>query len=1099
MGAAPPALIGRGDEIATLRASLEDAAAGRGSLLLASGEPGIGKTRLLEEAARLAASFASGEVELGSTEPIAGGSEPVRGFRGQRGFAVAWGRAWEAGGAPEYWPWIQILRTLQRVVGGEVGRLAVELAGGGSSESDRFALFDRVVGALGDAAAGRPLLVLLDDLHAADPSSLRLLELLASQLGELRVVVAASFRDVEARLSPEVGDRLARIARRGRSLPLGRLGPSDVAALVRETGTLPDDRAVVEMVHAATEGNPLFVGELVRLIASRTNVPPGGRLPVPDGVRAVMRERLRLLGAECLPLLEVAAVIGREFNVALLAGAAAADAAAIPSRLARALASGLVEERGPGHYAFSHALVGETLATDLDPGRRSALHRAVAGALERRHAGDPAGPLAEIAHHYLEAGASAADVAVAAAVRAAERAMRGLAFEDAAALLERALGAEALVTPPDGQRRAELLLALGEACLRAGSSERGKQACREAVVLGREHGSSALVARAALTYGIEFSFAVVDRVLVGLLEGALAMLPPEDSPLRARVMARLSGAMQPAADPSVPMRVAREAIAMARRLGDGHGEVRLDVLHTAGSALVDYAPPEERIALSREVIALATAPRDRPRAVRARLRLVFDHLELGDLAGVETATRAYEAAVEEFPQPRYRWPSLLLQAMRALLEGRFAEDRRLLDEAETLAERARDPNLGRAMKAHRLIAARLAGAEAEARVAAESHLETIKAAMGPSISRLHHLWVILLSAESRAELATALGAFTHDELVTACQDFNLACFLAEVVAILGDRALAERLTPALAPRAGRLCVATMLGFAVQDLGDRSLLLLAATRGAWDDVERHAQDALALAERLGSSPFAARVRLDWATAVTARGRAEDRARARTLFEEALALAERVGMPELAAVCQQALAAAPGGAPTPAPFQPGARIEAVREGDTWTLSGGGEVCRVRDSRGMQMLARLLERPGEELHVLDLAGADREAVDGGDAGEVLDREARAAYQARVRELDDALAEAESWNDTGRAERARRELEALRAELARAVGLGGRERREGRAVERARVNVQRRITDALRRIQELRPNLGRYLSMTVRTGTYCAYEPFDPAARPR
>jgi hypothetical protein len=301
----------------------------------------------------------------------------------------------------------------------------------------------------------------------------------------------------------------------------------------------------------------------------------------------------------------------------------------------------------------------------------------------------------------------------------------------------------------------------------------------------------------------------------------------------------------------------------------------------------------------------------------------------------------------------------------------------------------------------------------------------------------------------------------------------------------------------------------MMGFAVQDFADRVLLRLAAARGAWEAVERHAQHALALAERLGSRPFAARVRYDWAAALVARGRAEDRARARGLFEEALALAERLEMPGHAAACRRALAAGPdGGAspPPPAPFQSGARIEAVREGDTWTISGGGEACRVRDSRGVQMLARLLERPGEELHVLDLAGADRDAVDGGDAGEVLDREARAAYQARVRELDDALAEAESWNDTGRAERARRELEALRAELARAVGLGGRERREGRAVERARVNVQRRITDALRRIQELRPNLGRLLSMTVRTGTYCAYEPFEPdrspdgtAARPR
>ena len=1084
MGAAPAALIGRDEEMATLRASLDEAAAGRGGLFLASGEPGIGKTRLLDEAAAEAA---------------------------RRGFAVAWGRAWEAGGAPEFWPWIQIVRALGRTFGAELARLGAELAGGGAepaSERDRFSLFDRVGEALGQAAASRPILLLLDDLHAADPSSLRLLELLAGQVVELPIAFVVSFRDVEARLSPEVSGLIARLARRGRALPLGRLDRGEVAALVREAGTLPDNDEVAEMVHAATEGNPLFVGELVRLIASRTGLPTGGRLPVPDGVRAVMRERLRLLGPDVWPLLEVAAVIGREFNAALLAEAAATGAEAIPSRLGRAVASGLVEERGPGHYAFSHALVGETLTTELDPGRRAELHVAVAEALERRHPGDPAGPLAEIAHHLLEAGARSASKAVAAAGRAADRAMRALAFEDAAVLLERALAAEALIMPADAARRAELLLALGEACLRAGSSERGKEACRQAGALGQQSGSAGLVARAALTYGLEFSFAIVDRVLVAMLEEALALLPSEDSPLRARVMARLAGALQPAADPSGPVTLAREAIAMARRLG-GPPDVRLDVLHTAGAALADYAPPEERIALSREVVALAEAApgqpaRDRPRALRARLRLVFDHLEVADLVGADEALRAYDRAAEAFPQPRYRWPSLLLRAMRALLEGRFEEDRQLTAQAEALAPRAQDANLARALAGHRLFAARLEGRQQEARAAGQAYFQLVGGAAGPLVPRHFRLWAALLGTTSPQEAGDALAAFSHDEVVTFCQDVSVASFVAEIVVQRGDGALAERLYRTLLPRAGTLVVATMTGFAVQELADRVLLWLAATRGAWDDVDRHGAEAVAVADGLNSPPFAAHGRHDWAKALAARGRPEDLHRAGPLLEEARAIAERSEMPALAAECREALDAVGGGTPGSLPRSPAnasppppgleAGVRAVAEGDTWIVTGAGEVCRVRDSRGMRMLARLLSQPGEEVHVLDLAGADREAVDGGDAGEVLDREARAAYQARLADLDAELAEAERWNDLGRVERAEREREALRAELARAVGLGGRERREGRAVERARVNVQRRITDALRRIQELRPNLGRYLSMTVRTGTTCAYEPFDP-----
>lgn len=1070
MGAAPPTLIGRDDEVEALRLALDEVGAGRGKFLIASGEPGIGKTRLLEEAGQAAS---------------------------RRGFAVAWGRAWEAGGAPEYWPWIQILRSLQRTVGGDLGAVGGELGGAGAAETDRFALFDRVVGALAGAAERKPLLLLLDDLHAADPSSLRLLELLVLQLPEAPIGALASYRDVEARLHPDVGELIARLARRGRSLPLRRLDPDGVAALVRHAGTLPDDPEVANMLHAATEGNPLFVGELVRLIGARTGLAPGSRLPVPDGVRAVMRERLRLLGPDGLPLLELAAVIGREFDAALLAEAGAVDVASLGTRLGGALAAGLVEERGPDRYIFSHALVAETLTSDLDPARRADLHRAVAEALERRHAGDPDGALAAIAHHYLEAGVRSAPAAVSVALRAAEHALRGLAFEDAAALLERALVAEGLIAPPDGLRRAELLLALGEACLRSGNSERGREVCRAAGTLARELGSASVMARAALAYGIEFSFAIVDPVLLSLLQEALEALPPEDSPLRGRVMARLAGALQPALDPGPPMAIAREAIAMARRLGETHADARLDVLHTAGAALSDYAPPEERIALSREVIALARRPRDRLRALRARLRLVFDHLELGDLAGFDEATREYVAALEEFPQPRHRWPVLLLQALRALLEGRFADDRRHAAEAEALAARAHDPNLGRALTVHRLIAARLGGRRDDVRAAAKAFQASIEAALGSVTPRHYQLWIVLLDGSAPDATGAAIGGFSHDELVTMCQDFNFACLLTEAVFERADVALAGRLYQALAPRAGRLCVATMLGFAVQDLADRALLLLAAARRAWADVERHARSAVALAERLGSPPFSARVRHDWARALIAEGGAERAGRARVLLEEAEAIARGSDMPDLAAACRDAIGEGIGPARR-APVaeragNPRAPVEARCEGETWIVSRGADACRVRDSRGIRMLARLLEKPGVEMHVLELAGADREPVDAGDAGEVLDAEARAAYRARLGELEQELEEAETWNDAGRAEKARSERDALRTELARAVGLGGRDRRQGRAVERARINVQRRISDALRRIEELNPELGRYLSMTVRTGAACVYQPFD------
>ena len=181
--------------------------------------------------------------------------------------------------------------------------------------------------------------------------------------------------------------------------------------------------------------------------------------------------------------------------------------------------------------------------------------------------------------------------------------------------------------------------------------------------------------------------------------------------------------------------------------------------------------------------------------------------------------------------------------------------------------------------------------------------------------------------------------------------------------------------------------------------------------------------------------------------------------------------------------------------PPPFLPGGGppFALRQEGEYWTVAAGADLCRLKDGRGIQMLAHLVAHPGREFHVLALMGATGEEVaDAGDAGALLDEEAIAEYRARLAELDDALVEAEAWADPGRAARARAEREALAAELARGVGLGGRERRAGSATERARTNVQRRIRGAIRKIAENMPALGAYLDRAVKTGTFCCYEPF-------
>jgi hypothetical protein len=182
-----------------------------------------------------------------------------------------------------------------------------------------------------------------------------------------------------------------------------------------------------------------------------------------------------------------------------------------------------------------------------------------------------------------------------------------------------------------------------------------------------------------------------------------------------------------------------------------------------------------------------------------------------------------------------------------------------------------------------------------------------------------------------------------------------------------------------------------------------------------------------------------------------------------------------------------------APSAAPLRPKRKLALDREGEIWVVRFGDLVARLKDSRGVQMIASLVARPGEEVHAVALCAAPGADVAVGDAGEVLDHEAISAYRERASEVEEELREAEAWNDAARVERARSELEILRSELSRAVGLGGRARRAGSDAERARINAQRRIRDAIRRMAEQDPELGRYVERSIRTGTFCAYVPID------
>jgi predicted ATPase len=338
-------LVGRDGELAELLAGIDDAATGRGRLCLLAGDPGIGKSRLADEAAARAR---------------------------DRGITVAWGRCWEAGGAPAYWPWVQALRACVRGLGSEelrsrlgagaphlaqvVAEVAEILPDVGSpppigAEGGRFRLFNAVTTFLRNATAGQPLMLVLDDLHAADEPSLLLLRFVARELGDSRVLVVAAYRDMEVDHGHPLAAALGELSREPvtRHLRLTGLTEEDVGRVIQQTAGARAGEGVVAAVHRYTEGNPLFVGEVVRLLSAeghldRIDDPAGLRLAIPEGIREVVGRRVARLPEQCGTILGLASVFGREFWLPPLARLSGVPAGQLLDILDDSIAARLVAE-----------------------------------------------------------------------------------------------------------------------------------------------------------------------------------------------------------------------------------------------------------------------------------------------------------------------------------------------------------------------------------------------------------------------------------------------------------------------------------------------------------------------------------------------------------------------------------------------------------------------------------------------------------------------------------------------------------------------------------------------------------------------------------
>ena len=1099
-------LVGRDRELDDLRAAMSHAAQGHGRLVLIGGEPGIGKSRLADELA---------------------------GQAREAGHIVLWGRGWEDAGAPPYWPWVQILRSyvrgtdLERIrqqLGPRAADVAqmlpelrdlfpeIELRPGTESDTARFQLFDSTTTFLRKAAAERPMLVVVDDLQAADTPSILFLRFLASQLSDMRLLVVGTYRDVALTPDHPLTTALVELTREPATrlltlpgLDLGSLG----AFIDAETGVTPDARAVAA-VWRETKGNPLFVREAVRLLTAEGRLDAAAELPllrieVPAGVREVIARRIGHLSEAAAQALALGSVLGPEFSLEILRAIGEESSEGIVDAVDEAVSAGLLVavSGASGRYRFSHDLVRETLYDGMAGARRVRLHRRIAEVMEEQYAAALEPHLAALAFHYYEAAQSDPSIAGKAieyAARAGSRASYALAYEEAARHYRMALALLDLIDDPGDERRTDLLLSLGDVTARAGDLT-SREIFLQASELARRSGSPRQLARAALGIGGRLPWARPgnDTRLIPALQDALVLLGGSDDRLRVRLLTRLACAWRSTPEQrDQSAALSSQAVELARQLDDP--STLSYALAGRFWAILWPENPAARLPLAEEMLEVAEASGDAERLLDARSMLYIAYADLGRMTEARRQLQDLIHLAEEVSgiTPWQAWLGLAPVSLVALMDGNYARAAELLEREAAYGfptTMVRDDISARRMQMFLLAReqGQLSSVEQDVRTSVEEF---------PWYPCHRSALALLLYDLGRHEEARVVFKdLAQDEfraLYRDCEWLLGMAMASEACSLLDERDDAAILYDQLLPFSGSHAV----GQAEGSVGatDRYLGLLAVTTGRLDDAVEHLAAALQLNERMAARTWIAHTQHDLAEALRARKGAGDEVRAESLDRSASATARELGMRAL----ESQITAADATGDPEALAVTASRF--LREGEYWTVAYGGSTVRVRDAKGMHHLARLLADPGREFHALDLAGERIAAVsvgladesgmtvgDVGDAGIRLDAEAKSAYLGRLHELEEEAAEAEAWNDGERGARAQQEIAFLTEELKGAVGLGGRDRREASSAERARLSVTRALRSAIARIAEQHVALGAHFDATVRTGTFCSYQP-DP-----
>ncbi len=930
---------GRQAELDALSGMWKQAHEGTRRVALIAGEPGIGKTRLASETAQTA---------------HAGGA------------TVLYGRCDDELGVP-FQPFVEALEYfiahspedgLRDRLGRHAGEL-VRLAPGltakiadlpppltSDAETERYRMFDAVAAWLAAASADRPLVLILDDLHwAAKPTLLLFKHILRFQPRTLdpepRLLIVGTYRDTELDRTHPLSDTLAdlrkdptvqRLALRG--LDLAGVETLIGGAAGHELGEAGG--ALARAVHTETEGNPFFVGEILRHLGESGAVyQRDGRwvtdrsieqLGIPEGVKEVIGRRLNRLSEAANQALSMAAVIGRDFDLGVLAsllplplgdgrgeGALATEDAVIAA-LDEAVRARLVNDTGVvDAYRFAHALVHETLYAEITASRRVRLHRRIADAIAARRPDD----VTALAHHYQQA-AVGGDVekAIDYSTRVGDQARARLAYDQAVVFYRQALellGDEgSLDTRPEGtgatrderfvespsdhspltpssgpssgpriEGRCELLIRLGEAQRDAGDAG-FRQTLLDAAHLAQRLGDTERLARAAITNtrGYYSAAGQVDNERIAVLNAALGALDEADSPMRARLLATLVSELTFTPDRERLRTLTNEALAMARRLGDLHIlahilGIRFDAFHTPDTLA-------ERLATAAEQVVIADQLGDPQERMNAHGHLMLASREAGNIAETDRQLVIKAALVEEHGLPVQRWIQNYQEAGRVLLAGCVSDAELLIAQGFEIGQASGQPDAVIMYLSQLMDVRRMQGRLVELESLVARGLTDYRGvpAVRAGVAAFYCELGRDDDARSLFERDAADGfADLHYDPVWLT---GMICY-ARVCSHLGTQNAAVVLYDRLAPwRSHVAFLGSVDGSVALYLG-----LLATTLARYEDAEAHFAEAHAMHERIGAPYLLAVTRVDWAKMLLRRNGPGDCDRARAMLEQALA--------------------------------------------------------------------------------------------------------------------------------------------------------------------------------------------------------------------